>query len=124
MKIKNLHVYQLENVEVDWDNLVRCEEYRSKLATIYVVEPDPNLRQAHLATLQKLEEFYVAAMEASRGMGSRGHFLVKPHVGFIPTGHRISAYLIWTDDDHGSMYVASPVEMPHLDVEGSHIGGV
>lgn len=116
MKIKNLYVYQLENVEIAWDKLVRCEDYRSKLATMYALEGDLKHRQAHLATLVKSEEFYVAAMDASRSMGSEGNFLVKPHVGFIPTGHCMSAYLVWTDDDHGSVYVASPVEMPHLDV--------
>lgn len=114
MKIKNLHAYQLENVEIAWTNLVRCEDYRSKLATIYALEQDQNCRQAHLARLLQLEEFYEAALEAGRSIGSQGDFLVKPHVGFIPTGQCMSAYLIWTDDDHGSMYVVSPVEMPHL----------
>ena len=74
MKVKNLYAYQLENVEIAWSNLVRCEDYRSKLANIYALEQDQELRQTHLAKLVKLEEFCAAAIEAGRSIGSKGPF--------------------------------------------------
>lgn len=115
MKVNDIYAYQLDGVEIEWKNLTRCDDYRCKLANIYAVEQDEGQRKIQLAKLLKFEEFYGAGIEAGRNIGSQGNFLVEPHLGFIPTGLCMSVYLIWEDDDHGSMYVVSPVEMPHLE---------
>ena len=114
MTAADLYAYRVETIEITWDNLTSCDDYRKKLAIAYSAEEDRPTREEHLSALVKFESFFKSALEAARRIGSEGNFLVAPHIGFLPGNARMCAYLVWRDDDHGSTFIVSPIEMRWL----------
>ncbi|MGV1986946.1 hypothetical protein ACQZ5N_10000 [Agrobacterium sp. 22-221-1] len=113
----SLFAYGIDTLEVQWDTLTPCNDYRIKLATVFCKEKERSLRRSRLADLQEFEDFYWEALDAGRRVGSEGRFLVEPHIGFLPAACSMSAYLVWKDDVHGITFFVSPVEMPWLNGE-------
>ncbi|CDN94221.1 hypothetical protein [Agrobacterium tumefaciens] len=118
--ITDLFAYSVQTLDVDWETLTPCNDYRAKLATVFCKEKERSLRRSRLADLQEFEDFYWEALDAGRRAGSEGRFLVEPHMGFLPETRCMSAYLVWKDDVHGITYFVSPVEMPWLHHRSRH----
>lgn len=106
--------YCLESSEIEWTLLTSCRQYRTWLSTRFCTAEERPARSARLRDIEDFESFYGQAIDLARSMGSKGDFLVEPHVGFLPSSHLLSAYIVWKDDDHGSTFIVSSVEMTWL----------
>ncbi|KQR32391.1 hypothetical protein [Agrobacterium cavarae] len=106
--------YCLESGFVDWTLLTSCSAYRKMLSESFCRAEERQERAHRLTAIHDFESLYWDAIDMARSMGSDGHFLKEPHIGVLPSSGQQRYYLIWSDDDHGSIFVISPVEMPWL----------
>jgi len=67
--------------------------------------------------LKAIAKFQDRAEVLARRLGWDGDNRIEPHVFFVPDELEMSLGLVWKQDNNGCTFVASPVQLPHLEAE-------
>lgn len=110
MSMTKPFAYAMLPMDFGWERFVGIDAYRNGQAG------DAKLGEPDFAVIEGFERFVEAAYQAAREVRWEGDFRTPPHVGFLPNaeGGEPIPFLVWKQDNNGTTFVVSPVELPYL----------
>lgn len=107
-------VYELAPIDGGWRYLQTVEALGQQLAVEY---SDAELNGTPVMELPEWPDFATAwrsAKDAAYSAGWEGDFRGKPVVFWVPAESEFTYGFVFKQDNNGTTYVVSPVELPHL----------
>lgn len=111
------HVYETFPIDFDWGHLPSVDDVAQKLGGIEAImraAGDENYIEG--TSLDSFLDAWENAKAAARDHGWEGDFRAGPVVMWIPEKERggFRPGFVFKQDNNGSTFVISPVELPHL----------
>lgn len=107
-------VYEIAPIDFGWDMQSTVHATATAIATREVGERLSSSTSGGVS----LDHFFAAwesAQDAAREEGWEGDFRGDPTVFWIPSDTEFDVGFVIKQDNNGTTYVVSPVELPHLD---------
>lgn len=103
-------------IDFGWEYLQPVDEVAAQLARDKSGVAEPTFLSA-LPGLRKFLDDFENALRAARHEGWEGDFrgAATPRVLWIPGAIKFDYAFVWKQDNNGTTFVVSPVEMPWLD---------
>lgn len=114
----NWFTYELPPIDLNWELLHTVEDIAKTLAAreaAFAVKEGRPPNGAFALTVDELLKLWESAKGAADQAGWDGDFRIEPRVLPIPDETAFRVGFVFKQDNNGTTYVVSPVEMPHLD---------
>lgn len=109
-----MYAYHLGPIDFGW-------EFMPTMADTIAILVSPRLQDyedtiIHMARLKDFIGFLEEAFQIARSIGWEGDFRpgYEPRAFSVPVEDNIAFGLMWKQENNGSTFVVSPVELPHL----------
>jgi hypothetical protein len=112
---EKLYAYEIVPIDFGFEHLRHVDEHRKALASRWAEATESDEREDAANACVAFDAFHKSALEAASGVGWEGDFRNGPYVGFIPDEGEMATYFVWKQDNNGTTYVVTPIEMPWLD---------
>lgn len=110
----NWHTYSINPIDFHWDRLPTVEETAASIgahnARIRATGDDSD--DGH--EINRFIADWESAQEAARAAGWEGDFRNPPAVFWLPSDSEFDYGFVIKQDNNGTTFVMSPVELPHL----------
>jgi hypothetical protein len=103
-----LHVYEILPIDFGWEHCPTVENYFASLAKEVFHGYAPS------DELTKFKDDFERAQKLARQKGWGGDFRGDPHVFMVPVELEFTYAFAWKQDNNGTTFIVSPVELPHL----------
>lgn len=106
------YVYEMPPIDHDWERLETVEEAAARIAA---TEAKALLVHPDAYDGMELKEFLARWQDAqNHAVGWDGDFRGSPRVFWLPVESTFVCAFVFKQDNNGTTYVVSPVELPHL----------
>jgi hypothetical protein len=107
---KGVNVYRLPPIDHMWAALPTIADYRKSLVNEF--------EAAEVASqILALDEFLKNSLQTAKEYGWEGDFRNEPRVFLLPLKSEFRTCLVWKQDNDGTTFVSSPIELPWLTKE-------
>ena len=113
-----MYAYHLAPIDYGWEFLSTFEEMVAKTAKydaeLFLREVDAHNIEGTLGYRKNLYDAFIKARQAAASVGWKGDFREYPRVIALPEpgGCEMVFAFVWKQDNNGSTFIISPVEMP------------
>ena len=114
---RSWHVYETLPIDFEWQHLPSVDDVAKKLGGIEaIMRAAGEERYVDGTSLDSFLDAWADAKVAARDHGWEGDFRSGPVVMWIPEKERggFRPGFVFKQDNNGSTFVVSPVELPHL----------
>jgi hypothetical protein len=105
------NTYEIGPIDMRWDHLGTVAD---KLAELRNAEREGGAEALHIGP-DEFASAWESAQEAASAAGWEGDFRQDPVVFWVPDDTEFSFGFVIKQDNNGTTYVVSPVELPHLE---------
>lgn len=111
-------IYRIGPIDAGWDYLPTVEEVAKKVAIENIADAtskDP-LHYESYENFDKFMDAFRSAKSIAKCTGWEGDYRLYegPRVFFLPSESTFEYGFVWKQDNNGSTFVISPIELPHL----------
>lgn len=109
------HIYEIAPIDLGWEHLKTVRE----TAAILLQRSETTSRENDIdaSDLHVFLRSWESAKDAASDKGWEGDFRHEPVVMWIPNDTEFNYGFVFKQDNNGTTYVVSPVEMPWLESE-------
>jgi hypothetical protein len=111
----NWNTYEVPPIDIGWGNLKTVQETAASLLATSGEGTQKN--DIDDSNLQSFLRSWESAKEAAGQKGWEGDFRLEPVVIWVPNDTEFNYGFVFKQDNNGTTYVVSPVEMPWLESE-------
>jgi hypothetical protein len=127
-----MYMYSYEHIDYGWELLPTVKDYTKD--HLYYMIYGGERRKFSLDNYKNMRDEFSQAMiiaksmraciiYAQHHMAADENFSVEPRIFFIPAvpfGDQFGFGFVWKQLDNGTSFIASPIELPHLEIEGAY----
>lgn len=112
------HVYEIAPIDHGWHNLKPVSTWAGELAqqqfSAAAHDPNDGISYGEDPLVQEFLDRWESAKSAASSAGWEGDFRQEPVIFWLPGGSDFDYGFVIKQDNNGTTYVVSPVELPHL----------
>lgn len=106
----NWHVYEIAPIDLRWEFLATVDATAAEIKA-----QEKEIGQEGDPSTEQFSAAWESAQEAAGDKGWAGDFRSAPRVFWVPGDTEFDFGFVFKQDNNGTTYVVSPVELPHLD---------